>query len=246
MRNALLGTDLEHGRPGDAVRARLDPPSGDNPVLHHEDVGGIGLGDEAVSVQHESVVDAPSVGLDLGENRIEKVVVMDPSVEDIRRRAPIAAGRQSDPALVIHGRFELGEDDERRTRLVEPRVHAGCDLLAAGQGQTDVDAIPHAVRFQRSTDLRDDLGVGGNPVERERFGGRSQPRQVLVELEDPAGVEPQSLPHRVAALHCRVERTHPGFVTVRKLAIDVDEQVAVAFVEALEHQAVNRWENSWS
>ena len=44
-----------------------------------------------------------------------------------------------------------------------------------------------------------------------------------------------SLPHRVAALHGGVERTDAGLVAMDEPAVDVDDQVAIFFVKALEH-----------
>ena len=66
----------------------------------------------------------------------------------------------------------------------------------------------------------------------------AQAVQVLDQPEDPAVVEPQALPDRVAALHRAVERADAGLVAVHELAVDVDEQVAVALVEGLEHQVI--------
>ena len=72
-------------------------------------------------------------------------------------------------------------------------------------------------------------------VERERLGRVPQPGQVLVQPEDPPGVEPQALPDRVAALDRGVERAHRGPVAVGELAAHVDDQVAVALIVILQH-----------
>ena len=85
----------------------------------------------------------------------------------------------------------------------------------------------------------------GHRRERQRLRRAPQPGQVLGELEDPAAVQPQPLPHRVAALHDRVERADPGLVAVDQGVVDPDDQVAVALVVLLLHvsssaQAVGR------
>ena len=64
---------------------------------------------------------------------------------------------------------------------------------------------------------------------------RAQPGQVLVQPEDLPGVQPQPLPDRVAALDDRVERAHRRLVAVGERAVHVDDQVAVALIEALQH-----------
>ena len=78
----------------------------------------------------------------------------------------------------------------------------------------------------------------GTEAKPERVRRPAQPVQVLVEREDPAVGQPQALPDRVPALHDRVERGHPRLVPVRQAAADVDDQVAVALVELLQHEAL--------
>jgi hypothetical protein len=108
-------------------------------------VGGVGLGDEAAVVEHHGVVGAGHVRLDLGQDRRQQVVMVDLRVEAVRRRAAHARGDQRDAGRVVHRVLELGQHDERRAGLVEPRVHAGGDLDTAGEGEPDVHAVPHAV-----------------------------------------------------------------------------------------------------
>ena len=101
-----------------------------------------------------------------------------------------------------------------------------------------MDAVTHPVRFQRASDLGDDRLVRGDLREGERLGGASQPVQVLDELEDPALVQPQPLPHGVPALDGAVERADAGLVAVQELAAHVDDQVPVALVELLQHSVL--------
>src|SRR5262249_30179845 len=78
---------------------------------------------------------------------------------------------------------------------------------------------------------------GWNLGEREGLRGPAQPGQVFGEPEDPAVVEPQPFPDRIAALHDRVERADAGLIPVREPAADADQQIAVALVEGLLHYA---------
>ena len=57
------------------------------------------------------------------------------------------------PPLVVDRRLVLGQHDQRRPRLVQPRVHAAGDLHAARQRQADVDAVGHVVGGERAADL---------------------------------------------------------------------------------------------
>ena len=58
---------------------------------------------------------------------------------------------------------------------------------------------------------------------------------MFVQFENAAIIEPQSFPDRVAALDRGIKRADAGLIPVHELAVDVYQQVAVLFVEALEH-----------
>jgi hypothetical protein len=59
---------------------------------------------------------------------------------------------------------------------------------------------------------------------------------MLLELENPSLVQPQSFPDRIAALDSRIERADSGFVAMDQLPVDVDDQVAVFRVKLLKHE----------
>jgi len=98
-----------------------------------------------------------------------------------------------------------------------------------------VDPVDHPVRLERAPDLPGDLLVGRDLLERARPGRVPETIEMLGEAEDPPLVEPQPLPHRVASLHCAVERADPGFVAMDEIPVHVDDQITIAFVERLEH-----------
>src|SRR5689334_4490880 len=58
---------------------------------------------------------------------------------------------------------------------------------------------------------------------------------MFIELEDFAVIKAQAFPHRVAALHGRIERAYAGLIAMHELAADVDDEVAILGVELLEH-----------
>src|SRR5690606_7369225 len=93
----------------------------------------------------------------------------------------------------------------------------------------------HPVRLQRPPDLVPDGLLRRDLGERQRLGRADEAVEVGVEAEDAAVVEAEPLPDGVAALDGRVERAHAGLVAVDEATVDVDEEVAVAFVELLEH-----------
>ena len=115
----------------------------------------------------------------------------------------LAARDQREAARVVDRRLVLGQHDQRRAGLVEPRVHAAGDLHAARQRQPDVDAVassrwPPSVRRISLDDrlVRRDLG------ERQRQGRAAQPVEVL----DRAG---RCGRRRAAALPRRRRRPAP-------------------------------------
>ena len=63
---------------------------------------------------------------------------------------------------------------------------------------------------------------------------------MLLEPENASGVEPQSLPNRITTLHRRVEGADAGLVPMHEPTRDVDDQVAIALVEALLHALLLR------
>ena len=84
-------------------------------------------------------------------------------------------------------------------------------------------------------DLGNNRVMRRNLGKRQRCGRAAQPVEMLGEFENAAVVQSQAFLHRVAALHDGIKWTDAGFVAMNELAVDVDEKVAVAFVESLEH-----------
>ncbi len=85
--------------------------------------------------------------------------MVDVRVKHVRRRPPHRAGDQPNARLVVDRRLVLGEHDERRAGLVQPRVHAARDLDPPRQREPDVNVVSHLVRRERLLDLGDDLVV---------------------------------------------------------------------------------------
>jgi hypothetical protein len=58
---------------------------------------------------------------------------------------------------------------------------------------------------------------------------------MFVKFENPAVVQPQSFPHRIAALHSRIKGADPGLVAVHELTVDINDQVAISIIKFLKH-----------
>jgi hypothetical protein len=56
---------------------------------------------------------------------------------------------------------------------------------------------------------------------------------MFVQFENPALIKSQTFPDRVAALHDGVKRADARLVAMAEFAVDVDQQVAILFVELL-------------
>src|SRR5262245_37094112 len=96
--------------------------------MHDEDVGRVRLGDEPAHIEHERIVGAGGIGLNLCQNRLNQIAVMDFRVETVGWKAANRAGDKRYSLLVVHRFLELGEYDQGRTGPVEPWVHARGDL----------------------------------------------------------------------------------------------------------------------
>jgi hypothetical protein len=62
---------------------------------------------------------------------------------------------------------------------------------------------------------------------------------MLVEFENPAIVQPQSFPHRVATLHGGIKRADRSLIAMHKLTVYINGQVTISLIEFLKH-----WFNS--
>ena len=58
---------------------------------------------------------------------------------------------------------------------------------------------------------------------------------MLVKFENPALVQPQPFPDRIAALHGRIKRADPGLIAVHELTVDANDQVAISLIKFLKH-----------
>src|SRR5438093_9551270 len=98
-----------------------------------------------------------------------------------------------------------------------------------------MNAVLHLVSGKGPFDFFDDLLARRNFGERKRGGRLTQPIEMFVQFENATAVKPQSFPNGVAALHRRIERADPRFVAMKEVTVDVNDQIAVSFVEFLKH-----------
>eukprot|EP00960_Hanusia_phi_P077917 768755-Hanusia_phi.AAC.6 len=192
----LLPRNLDHVAASDAGQAAVRSGGQDDTIADDEEVGGVGLRDKAVAVEHEGVVDVGVVGLDLGEDVVQQVVVVDLAVQK-RRRVPADAradeplGLQPGHSLPrrVHRRLPLREDDEARARLVVGRAHTARNLVAPRERQPDVRLVAHvhlAIKLDpelRAQGSKGCLGLGDEIVVGDDDGLDVLVLQALHELQ---------------------------------------------------------------
>lgn len=239
--NLIVMTELQHSVARDAFRASVCERRFDDAIFNGENMCGVGLGDAALQIKHECIVNASSIRFQLGENGSELVARVNVLVEHVSGWATERGSDQRDTCLVVDGCFVLSEDDEGAAELIDAWVQAAGVLEASRQREADVNVIPHVVGFERAAKFIDELLVAGHAFELK--GGRTslESIQVCFEFEDAAVVNPQAFPHCVAVLHRRVERADASFVSVDEVAVDVGEDICVGFVECLEHDVISDW-----
>src|ERR1035437_8994917 len=112
---------------------------------------------------------------------------------------------------------------------------ADLPAIHARQHKPEVDVIGHLVRGERAFDFPDDFFVRRNLRERERERAMAQAVEMFDEFENFSTIQAQAFPNRIAALHGGIEGADASLITVQKFSVDVDDQVAVFFVEGLKH-----------
>ena len=213
---------------------------------HGEQVGGVGLRDEAAPVQQDRVVGAGHVGFDLGQDRVEQVGVVDARVEHVRSGPAHARGDQPQPAGAVHRRLVLGQHDQRAAGGVQPRVHAAGDLHPAGQREAHVHPVAHAVGVQRGAavaDFNEALQINGKDTWAYNNRGivwfeKGEFDKAIADYDQALRLEPKhtwAYHNRGNALDHRVERRQARLVAVAQDAVDPVHDVGVALVVALQH-----------
>ena len=97
-------------------------------------------------------------------------------------------------------------------------------------------AVPHLVGCERASDFFGDFFARRNLDERKSAGRTLQPIEMLLELENPALINSQSFPDGVAALNDGIEWADTSLLAMHQLTVDVYDQIAVSFVEFLQHE----------
>ena len=62
-----------------------------------------------------------------------------------------------------------------------------------------------------------------------------QPIKMFVQFENATVIKSQTFPDSIPTLHGRIEWTDPGLIAMNELPVDVNDQVAISFVEFLQH-----------
>jgi glycerol-3-phosphate dehydrogenase len=220
--NRVRGAEFEHRRARDPRQAVVRERRAHLALRHEKDVGRVGLADVALNVEHHSVVDARVVGLDLGEDVVDQVVVVDLRVDAHRRVAPPGRRDQFQHARAEHRRLPFGEHDQARAVDVVARAHATRELLAARERQAHVGLVAHAVALERLEQGTPDRVARRARFVIERLGGVLR-LEVLVE---PEHGRRRRRPSSSVAAYPAVE--HATFASARGNAFSTMHQVLVA------------------
>ena len=87
-----------------------------------------------------------------------------------RSRHANAAGDEPDSLSRVHRCLVLGQHDQRRPRLIQPRVHPARHLDPARQRQPDVHAIRHLVGVNAVEEALHEFGWCEPDVHEDGFG----------------------------------------------------------------------------
>ena len=200
-----LPSQVNDHSPRNAWQAIVGSGSEQRSFAYQEKIGGVGFREEAFQIQHDGIVRAGGVGLDLGQNVVDEIVVMNLGIDALGRIASPRRRDETNAVPVVNGRFPFGQHDKATPVLIEADVHARSDLQAPRERQPDMHSVAHAVRLQRIEDCPLDVLYPGDVGEGHGFGRGDEPIQMGVQLKDTSIVDSQAFPDRVASLDSAVE-----------------------------------------
>ena len=236
--DSFLSAQVQDGHAGDSFGAGPSGGRFDGAVANEEDVGGVGLGEVALGVEHEGVIGSGGGRFHLGEDGGELIAAVDVLVEDVGEGAPGGRGVEDEARLVVDGSLVLGEDEERTAVGVDTRIESGGVFDASRDGEANVDRVGHSVRGEGALELFEQAPVGGHALVFQEVRAATEAIEVFPEFEDAAIVKSQAFPDGIAVLDGGVEGADAGFVTMNEPAVDVNDQVGVGGVVLLEHGSV--------
>ena len=163
---------------------------------------------------------------------MQLAVAVEFGIERIRRRAA-NGGREQAHAAFKHGGiglFVFGDNHDGGRADGQARILRGRFLDAACDHQADMRAVVHVVGAHRAIERVGDLFARQPDVEGNRFRALKEPIQMFVEEDKDIVMQPQSLPHAIADQEAAVKDRNLGLITRHQFAVDVDQDVFVAFV----------------
>jgi hypothetical protein len=162
--DSFLSAQVQDGHAGDSFGAGPSGGRFDGAVANEEDVGGVGLGEVALGVEHEGVIGSGGGRFHLGEDGGELIAAVDVLVEDVGEGAPGGRGVEDEARLVVDGSLVLGEDEERTAVGVDTRIESGGVFDASRDGEANVDRVGHSVRGEGALELFEQAPVGGHAL----------------------------------------------------------------------------------
>ena len=104
-------------------------------------------------------------------------------------------------------------------------------------------SVPHAIGLEGLEDGALDFVSRRHFGERHGMGGVEQAVEMVVEIGDPSVVDPQALPHRIAALDRAVEDGYLRFAARLQFTANVDQDIGVTGIGKLGGHGRNPYSN---
>src|SRR2546430_4527572 len=195
-------------------------------VADDEDVLRARLRHVPVNVEHEGLIGAVLIRLDLAHDVVQVVQGLDGRAEALRWNTPIRGRHDLQAALVYLAEeidTRLRDDDDARTGLAFPRVQAEV-ARAAGDDGADVPLLDVVVAACFEDDVRE-LLLGVRDLEVDRLRAVEEPVHVALELEHSAVVRPYPFKDPVSVQEAVVEDADLRLGLREEFAINVDTQI---------------------
>ena len=141
-------------------------------------------------------------------------------------------GEQFQPVLKSLGFCCLvfGDDHERGRAKCDAGILVGRELRSAGDHQPDMHAVGHAVGGEGVGDRTGQFTATAADIQRDGLGALVQAIQMRIQEQRLATMHAQAFPDAVAEHETGVEHRHHRFGARLHLAVDVNQDVAIAWV----------------
>jgi hypothetical protein len=185
-----------------------------------------------VRVEHECLVVARLGGLDAGGDAVELGVGVQRRVLYVGIAAPYVSREQAHTALdgLRQRLLVLGDDHDRGPGDRHPWVLVRGGLDAARHHEADVHPVVHVIGGEKLVEAPAELGLVEVDLEVQGLHAFEESLEVALEKQHRVSLHPEALPDPVTEDEARIEHGDHRLPAVSMLAVDIDEDIAVAIV----------------